>query len=116
MVNLTGTLNNIKVYSDGALGWGTGWGLSVATASTYTQAAGTSGVSGTLVSTGNYSGLTGLAAAATYTSAAPLSVGGTLTATTGKASDFVVYQGSVASTASPGTPASETLTIRYDES
>lgn len=113
----TSVINNIKWYTDGGNGLGTGVGMSVGTATGYVQATGTPGTTGTELTAGNYSGFTlGNADAFTYTSAAPLSVTGSISnPTTGAFGDRVVYQIKVGTTASPGATAQETLTFRYDE-
>ena len=61
-------------------------------------------------------GKTNQASAATFTSAAPLSVPGTISnPNTGKISDYVVMQAVVGTTAVAGTLAAETITFQYDE-
>lgn len=110
-----GTVNNIKWYTDGANGLGTGVTLSVSAAATaYTQATGTSGTTGTVLNNTNYSGVGTPANAFTYTSGSPLSVTGT-TATTGDVGNLVVLQIAVDSTASQGATATETITWQYDD-
>lgn len=111
----TTSISNIKWYTDGANGFGTGVTCRVGTATGYTQATGTAGTTGTELTVGNYGTFTlGNANAFTYTTGSPLSVSGT-TSTTGQFGDRVVYQIEVASTASPGATSSETFTWRYDE-
>jgi hypothetical protein len=102
----TGTINNVKFYADGTIGW-TGVTISAKTSSTYSQATGTEGTTAAAMSGG--------ADVATYTSASPLSVTGSINATTGKISDYVLLQAAVGTTATTGTTASETMTFRYDE-
>lgn len=104
----SGTINNVKFYTDGTIGW-TGATLFAGTTATYTQATGTQGTTGTdsAVATTN---------AATLTVSAPLSVAGTLTGpSTGKVSDYVVLQVDLSTSATAGTFAAETLTFSYDE-
>jgi hypothetical protein len=109
-------INNLKWFTDGGNGFGTGVTCKVQTASGYVQATGTPGESGTQLTTGNYASLAGAPSDAfAYTSASPLSVSGSIGATTGEFGDRVVYQIEVASTASPGVTPSETFTWRYDE-
>lgn len=104
----SGTINNIKWYTDGAIGW-TGVVLRVGTTPTYTQATGTEGT------TGNESSVA-TASADRYTSADPRDVGGSISnPSTGKISDYVVLQAMIRTTAQAGTLAQETLTFRYDE-
>jgi hypothetical protein len=107
---LTGTINNIKWYTDGAIGWSTsGVIVSGCTHDTYMQATGIQSTSGDLWTH------TTMADIATYTSASPLSVTGSLSSGNGRASDFVVLQARVANTAVATTLPTETITWRYDE-
>jgi len=104
----SGTINNIKWYTDGAIGW-TGVTLFAGTNASYTQATGTQGTTGddSAVATTD---------ASTLTSAAPLSVSGTLSnPSTGKISDYVMVQADLSTSATAGTLAAETITWRYDE-
>jgi hypothetical protein len=97
-------VNNLKVYSDGSNGLGTGVGLVVKTSATYVDpiAQGTTQLGSTTD-------------VFTYTSGSPLAVTGSSTGT-GAFGDYVVMQMSVASTATQGTTPSETITFSYDES
>lgn len=108
-------VDNIKWFTDGGNGLGTGVTLNVGTSDSYTQATGSSGT-GTQLTDANYTGgtLSTPADAFGKTSGSPLSVNGTLT-TAGHTSDYVVLQLAVASTASPGTTSGETITWQYDE-
>lgn len=105
----SGTINNIKWYTDGSNSLGTGVGLQVKSASaTYVQATGTEGESG-----GNIAGTN----AFTYTSASPLSITGSTTNPTDgtKFGNIVEIQTTVGATASVGpTAATEACTWRYD--
>ena len=104
----TGTINNIKWYTDGTIAW-TGVTLYVGTTDTYTQATGTEGTSGD-------DSAVAITDASTYTSAAPLSVAGSITnPNTGKISDYVIEQADLADTAVAGTLSAETMSFRYDE-
>lgn len=111
----SGTVNNIKWFTDGSNNFGTGVTALVNTATGYVQATGTVGVTGTALSTAAY---TTLAAAPvnpfTYVDTAPLAVAGSTT-TTGQFGDYVVYQLVVADTAASGATAQETFTWRYDD-
>lgn len=108
----TGTINNLKVYTDGSIGW-TGVTLKLGTKSTYTQATGTAGTTGTDAATALSITMTD---ASTYTSGSPLSLTGTLSnPSTGKISDYLIVQATVSTSAVPGTLASETVTFQYDE-
>jgi len=116
----TGTVNNIKWYTDGANGLGTGRGLVVATAGVYDQATGDTGESGTQLTVANYgNGTTDLNAepvnAFGLTTGSPLSVDGTETDPEDEyIGDMVVVQATVADTASAGVSSAETITWRYD--
>ena len=111
----SGTVDNIKWYTDGANNFGTGVTAKVSTATGYTQATGTPGTTGLQLTTGNYPTLAGAPVDAfTYTSGAPLSVSGTTTAT-GQVGDRVVYQIEVGTTAASGATAAETFTWKYDD-
>lgn len=116
-VTPTGTVNNLKWYTDGGNGLGTGVTCRVGTATGYTQATGTAGTTGTELTVGNYATFTlGNSNAFTYTSGSPLSVTGSVSnPTTGQFGDRVVYQIEVGTTAAPGATGSETFTWRYDE-
>lgn len=103
----TGTISNLRWYSDGANSFGTGVGCNVKTTATYTQATGTPGVSGTAMSGG--SAFTG------YSSALPLSVAGSTSSANTDFGDYVVYQLTVETTAVAGVTGSENFTWAYDE-
>lgn len=104
-----GGINNVKWFTDGALGW-TGVTVQAGTAAAYAQATGTQGTTAPVMS-----GKTSQADAATFTTAVPLSVPGSIAAATGKISDYVLLQAIVGTTAVAGTVAPETVTWRYDE-
>lgn len=94
--------SNLKVYTDGSSGLGTGVNLwAKAVASYATPALGTSS--------------TGYANAFTYTSGSPLSLGAGPYTGTGQKGNHLVLLAEVASTASGGLTASETLTFAWDE-
>lgn len=111
----SGTIDNIRWYTDGFNDMGTGVTCNVATASSYVQATGTVGTTGDELNTTNHTGLNGSPSDAfAYTSASPLSVAGSTT-TTGDIGDQVVYQVAADSTAGAGATASEQFTYKYDE-
>lgn len=113
----TGTINNVKWYTDGGNGFGTGVTCKMNTATAYTQATGTQGSTGDVLNGTNYPSLAGATSDAfTFTSGSPKSVTGSISnPSTGKISDYVVYQIEVGSTAAAGTTPQETFTWRYDE-
>ena len=119
-----GSISNLRWYGDGAANWGTGVGCNVSQATAtngtsvgYSQAIGTPGTTGTVLSTGNYPSLTGAPVDfTTLISSAPLAVVGSITnPNTGDFGNFVVYQLTVGTTASAGVTAQETFTWLYDE-
>ena len=108
----TGTINNVKIFTDGTSGYGTGVTLKGITTATYAQATGTQGTSGDLSSTVYTSGTDMF----TYTTSAPLAVTGSLTnPSTGIISNYVAMQMALATTVVAGTLTAETFTWRYDE-
>ena len=110
-----GTVDNIKWYTDGTNNFGTGVTSVGNTATSYVQATGTAGTSGTQLTTGNYSSLDATPVDVfSLTSGSPQSVTGTTT-TTGDLGSFFVYQIVVGTTASSGATASETFTWKYDD-
>lgn len=117
----SGTIDNIRWYTDASNNLGTGLTMKVATASAgadagYRQATGSAGDTGTQLTTGNHTGLDGSPADAfTYSAGSPLAVAGSITATTGEFGRFVVLQIEVGTTAGPGASAQETITWKYDE-
>lgn len=103
----TGSISNLRWYSDGSNGFGTGVGCNVKTTATYTQATGTPGVTGDAMSGG--SAFTG------YTSGSPLTVTGSTSSANVDFGDYVVYQLTVGTTAVTGVTGQETFTWAYDE-
>jgi hypothetical protein len=105
-VTPSNVLDNLKVYSDGTDSMGTGVDLLVKDSATY--------VDPTTTTTSAVSGTSSIFG---YSSGAPLAITGSLSnPSTGAFGDYIVMQMSVASTASPGTTTSETLTFSFDES
>lgn len=105
-LNVTGgtysQITNIKAYSDGANGLGTGISLWAKAVTAYaTPALGTSS--------------SGYASMFSYTSGSSLSLGAGPFTSTGEKGDHLVLLGEVASTASGGLTASETITFGWDE-
>lgn len=95
-------ISNLKFYTDGGNGLGTGVGLFAKAVTTYTTPAlGTS--------------TTGYTDAFTYTSGSALSLGAGPFTGTGEKGDHSVLLMTVADTASPGQTPSETITFSYDE-
>lgn len=110
----SGTINNLKFFTDGTIGW-TGVTLKVADVASYDQATGVQGTTGDNAAT-DHTNTPTMVDASTYTSASPLSLSGSLTATTGKINTgYLLLQTTISTSAGPGTVSAETLTIRYDE-
>lgn len=105
-LNVTGgsysQITNIEAYSDGANGLGTGVGLYAKAVTSYATPA-------EATATAGYTDFF------TYTSGSPLSLGAGPFTSTGEKGDHLVMIATVASTASGGLTASETLTIAWDE-
>lgn len=104
----SGTINNVKIYCDGSIGW-TGCTLYLGSTGTYSQATGSAGTSGddSTVATANIQN---------YTSGAPKSLTGSISnPSTGRISDYVVMQVDVSTSAVAGTLSTETVTFQYDE-
>lgn len=113
----SGTIDNLRWYSDGSNNFGTGVTCKGNTADGYKQATGTAGVTGNQLTTGNH---TDLAAAPvdvfTHTEASPKALTGSISnPNTGDFGDFFIYQIEVGATAEPGPTAQETFTFKYDE-
>lgn len=105
-MNVTGgtysQITNVKLYSDGANGLGTGvliWAKAVTTFATPAEATATTG----------YTNLF------SYTSGAALSLGAGPYTSTGEKGDHAVLMAEVQSTASGGLTATETITMAWDE-
>lgn len=113
----TGTINNIRWYTDGSNNLGIGVTCLGQQASSYVQATGSSG-SGIQLSATNHSGLVGgdPTNVFAFTSSSPKSVAGSITASTGDFGNFMVFQYVVDPSAQPGVSGQETFTWKYDES
>lgn len=95
-------ITNVKAYSDGGNGLGTGvllWAKAVASYSTPAEATATAGYTNFF----------------TYTSGSSLTLGAGPYTSTGEKADHLVMMCEVASTASGGLTSSETLTLAWDE-
>ena len=119
-VTPSGTIDNLKWYTDGTNGSGTGITTEAGTSASYDQATGTVGTTGDQLNSTNYTGLSPTSPSADnafgYTSAASLSVTGTISSpTTGQFGSYVAYQYTVGTGAGAGTASSETFTWQYDE-
>jgi hypothetical protein len=113
----SGTIDNIRWYSDGANNFGTGVTCKGQDASGYVQATGTVGTTGTVLGTAAYSTLSGAPVDVfTLSSGSPKTIGGSVVnPSTGDFGSFFIYQVEVTTTAQPGTTGQETFTWLYDE-
>lgn len=103
----TGTVDNIKWFTDGTNNLGTGVNLNVKTASTYSQATGTENETG--------DEMTGGSDAFSYTEDNPLEVAGSVTDPANEDfGDFVECQGVLDPTAEAGVKPQEQITFRFD--
>jgi hypothetical protein len=118
----SGTVDNIKWYTDESNNFGTGVTCIGATAASYGQATGVAGQTGDELTVSNYSH-TGAGGGVlntepsdvfAYGEGSPLSVTGSATSS-GNVGHFVVYQIVVGTTASSGATAAETFTWKYDD-
>lgn len=97
------SISNLKFYTDGANGMGTGVNLYAKAVATFATPA-------------HATATTGYTSAFSYTSVAPLSLGaGPFSAINTEMGDHCVMMMTAGDTASPGTTPSETLTFSYDE-
>lgn len=110
------SITNMILYTDGG-GFGTGITLNIGDQYpvTYVQATGTSGVTGTIITT-VYSGvITSVSDVFGYTSGAPLTLTLLANSGTGDYTNFICLQAYVGTTATKGAKSSENLTIEWDE-
>jgi len=120
-------VDNIKFYTDGTLGWGVGITMMVGNETPtknsgsnagYEVATGTPGTSGDEM-VGAHAGLTGSTDVFSYTSGASKSVSiseaGSIINAIGEMCNYIILQLNIATTATSGTKATETLTFQYDE-
>lgn len=112
-----GTINNLRWFSDGSNNYGTGVTAVGQSATSYVEATGTPGDTGTELTTGNHAGLSGAPVDVFgFTSGSPKALTGSIdNPDTGDFGDFVVMQIVVAATAGPGPLTAEQFTFRYDE-
>ena len=120
-------IDNVKFYSDGSSGFGTGIALKIATSfpvknsganTGYEVSTGTTGVTGTRLAA-VHAGVSTTASVFNYTAAAPISPSisesGNIINAAGETTNYVILQMEVSSTASSGALSAETLTWQWDE-
>jgi hypothetical protein len=111
----SGTVDNLRWFTDGANGFGTGVSCNGQSATSYVQATGTQGTTGTELTQGNHAGLSAAPVNVfTLTSASPKALAGSQTGT-GQFGDRFVFQFAVGTTAGPGATPVEQMQYRYDE-
>lgn len=117
----TTAINNIRWNTDGTNNLTSGVTIEVADqtldrATEYEQAVtGGPNGGGQIMTTGITAVTTQSDAFSTYDSGSPLTVAGSIAATTGALGEFVVYQFKVSNTATPGPTGQETITWSFDE-
>jgi len=114
-------VDNVQVYSDGTLGWGTGATVYVGDG-TQTKNSGSSAgydVADAQEVITNHTHISAKTDLFSYTSgstrAVSISESGSIINALNETTDYIVLSLEVASTASPGTKATETITWQYDE-
>lgn len=111
----SGTVDNLRWYTDGTNNFGTGVACTGNSATSYIQAIGTPGQSGIQLTQSSYSGLSASPVDVfSFTSSSPKNVTGSTTSV-GDLGDFFVYQIEVSSSAAAGATAQETFTWKYDD-
>lgn len=121
-------IDNVNFYTDGVNSQGTGMGTVVGDEMPTRNSGATTGyieATGTVATTGNeittfYTGITAVTSVFTYTSGSPKSISiseaGSIINAIGETTNYVVFQMTVASTASPSAAVTnETGTFEYDE-
>ncbi len=117
------SISDLKAYTDGANGLGTGWSALGGVATDYTQPTGEEGISGDVLNTTNYPTLEAAAVNIFgWTSGSPKAIDGSLTTpntgdigTAGTDHCFLVIQLRDDSTVAEGLSAIETLTVLHDD-
>jgi len=115
-VTPTGTVNNVKWYSDAA-SFGTGVTVVGAKASTGATVGYRIAASAIQLTTGNHTGLDATPVnVTTLTSGSPLAITGSITnPSTGRFGDLFVYSFEVGTSATAGATSQNTFTWQYDE-
>lgn len=110
-----GTIDTVKWYSSGTNPYPTGVTYQIGTAPTYVQATGTV-TSGNQLIAANYTGLVTPVSAFTYTSVSALPIAGSISnPATGKISDYIPQQSTVATGTTSGVTSTSTFTMTYNE-
>ena len=107
-------INNLRWYTDGTDGFGTGVACRVHTTPASIPRGSYDQATAAVVLT-THTAITVAATPFSFTSGSPKTVTGSIGATTGALGEFVVYNFEVINTASPGPTAQETFTWAFDE-
>ncbi len=114
-------VNNVIVYSDGALDWGTGVTVQVGDGTQVKNSGASTGydIANLQEDMTNHSDVAAKTSLFTFTSGSGRSVSiseaGAIIDAIGETSDYIVLQTDVESTATPGTKPTEDITWQYDE-
>lgn len=114
-------VNNLKIYTDGTLGWGTGTTVQIGDGTQIKNSASSAGydVATAQEDMTNHTDVTTKTSLFTFTSGSPrnvsISESGTIINAINETSDYLVLQQDVESTASTGIKPAETVTWQYDE-
>lgn len=114
-------VDNVQVYSDGTLGWGTGVSVVVGDETPLHSSTVTTGydLANAQETMTNHTDITATTSLFTFTSASTKTVSISETSSiidaVGETTNYIVLQVELLSTASPGTQATETVTWQYDE-
>lgn len=114
-------VDNVKVYTDGALGWGTGVAVKVGDGNQTKNSGSSAGydVANAQEVMTNHTHVSASTDLFTYTSGSPRSVNisesGSIINALNETTDYLVLQAEVQSTATQGTKATETATYQWDE-
>lgn len=114
-------VDNVKIYTDGTLGWGTGLTVQVGDENPLHSASVTTGydVANAQEIMTNHTDITAETSLFTFTSGSPrtitISEAGSIINATSETTNYIVLQTDLASTASPATKPTETVTWQYDE-
>jgi len=110
------SITNMQLYTDGT-GFGTGITVNIGDQypSTYVQATGTSGSTGTIVTTVYTGVVTSVTDLFSYTSGSPLTLTMLANSGTGDYTNFICIQAYVGTTATKGAKPAENITLQHDE-
>jgi len=114
-------VNNVKIFSDGALGWGAGIVVQVGDGTQIKNSGASTGydLADAQEIMTNHTDVSSETSLFTFTSGSPRSVSiseaGSIIDAINETTDYIVLQTDVDSTATPGTKPTETITYQYDE-